>query len=63
MYSVWVALLSFVILQHEGQPVFGVAYNHNLSVLRLGEPLRCLDAFPFQELFADALRRRSCRSA
>ncbi len=57
------ASVSFLVLQYEGQSGFGVAYDHNLRVLRFGEPLRGLDAFPLQKLFADALRRRSCMSA
>ena len=52
--------LALGILQHERQPVLGVAYDHNLCILRLCKPLRRLDAFPLQKLLADALRRRSC---
>ena len=40
------ASLAVLVLQHEWQPILGIADDHNLRILRLGEPLRCFNALP-----------------
>src|SRR5207237_1045329 len=44
--------------QHQGQAVLGIANNHDLSVLAVGEFLSRLNAFPGQQLLADARSHR-----